>query len=199
MKKILAIDIGYGSVKVIYGYSDNTIKNQFKFTSVVAVTGKDEYIKDKRIVEYKDKSYYVGEDALQFPSDALIDITEFKNLIYFAPLFVYTAIKKIGEIPDTIVCGLSKAQLQYSLAFKEAIQNFRVNDEEFNFENVYILPQGAGSKITIDNYGVDFPNKQQEFTGLSNYVGVDIGFNTIDIFLVTNGKTSPYLFKGIEN
>ena len=74
-----------------------------------------------------------------------------------------------------------------------------MNDEEFNFENVYILPQGAGSKITIDNYGVDFPNKQQEFTGLSNYVGVDIGFNTIDIFLVTNGKTSPYLFKGIEN
>ena len=33
MKKILAIDIGYGSVKVIYGYSDNTIKNQFKFTN----------------------------------------------------------------------------------------------------------------------------------------------------------------------
>ena len=81
MKKILAIDIGYGSVKVIYGYSDNTIKNQFKFTSVVAVTGKDEYIKDKRIVEYKDKSYYVGEDALQFPSDALLDVKDFKALI----------------------------------------------------------------------------------------------------------------------
>ena len=52
----------------------------------------------------------------------------------------------IGEIPDVVVCGSSKAQLQYSLTFKEAIQKFTVNNEEFSFENVYILPQGAGSK-----------------------------------------------------
>ena len=56
MKKVLAIDIGYGSVKVIYGYEDGTIKNQFKFTSIVALIDKDEFIKDKRILDYKDKS-----------------------------------------------------------------------------------------------------------------------------------------------
>ena len=199
MKKVLAIDIGYGSVKVIYGYEDGTIKNQFKFTSIVALIDKDEFIKDKRILDYKDKSYYVGEDALNFPHTCQYDIIDFNNLIYFAPLFLYKALQMIGEIPDVIVCGLSKAQLQYSLTFKEAIQKFTVNNEEFSFENVYILPQGAGSKLAIDTYGVDFPNKQQEFTGLSNYVGVDVGFNTVDIFLVTNGKTSPMYFRGIEN
>lgn len=198
MKTILGIDIGYGSVKCVLGSSDGDIKKLFKFTSIIAATSPNAYIKDTRIFAYKGKHYYVGNDALQMPSDAVIDITEYKNLEYFAPLFLHATIKQIGIVPDIIVCGLSKAQLHNSGYFKEALQKFTVDDQEYTFDNVWILPQGAGSKLAIDKYGDNFPRQQTEFQGLTNYIGVDIGFNTLDIFLVTNGKTSPNLFEGIE-
>lgn len=135
---------------------------------------------------------------MHLPSENLIDITDYKNLEYYAPLFLYHALLEIEETPDVIVSGLSKSQIENSGHFKEGLKNFEVNDKRFSFDNVFILPQGAGSKLTIDRYGDDFPNQQQEFTGTTSFVGCDIGFNTLDMFLVTDGKTSPNLFEGIE-
>jgi len=119
-------------------------------------------------------------------------------LEYYAPLFLFHALQQLEEKPDVIVYGLSKAQIANSGYFKESLQKFIVNNQEFNFENVFVLPQDAGSKLTIDKYGANFPHAQQEFTEETTYVGCDIGFNTLDMFLVTEGKTSPNLFEGIE-
>lgn len=198
MKSVLGLDVGYGDTKVTFGYSNGEIKKQFKFPSVIGITKRNEYIQDNRIYDYKEHSYYVGEHALHLPSDNLIDITEYKNLEYYAPLFLYHALQQLEEEPDVIVSGLSKAQIANSGYFKESLQKFVVNNQEFNFENVFVLPQGAGSKLTIDKYGANFPHLQQEFTEETTYVGCDIGFNTLDMFLVTEGKTSPNLFEGIE-
>ncbi len=198
MKTILGIDIGFGDVKVTVGTSEGQVDKQFKFTSTIGITKRNEYVQDSRIYDFREHSYYVGENALHLPSENLIDITDYKNLEYYAPLFLYHVIKLIGYKPDIIVSGLSKAQIENSGHFKEGLMNFTVSGEVFNFQEVYILPQGAGSKLTIDKYGNNFPNQQQEFTGSTSFVGCDIGFNTLDMFLVTDGKTSPNLFEGIE-
>jgi hypothetical protein len=198
MKTILGIDIGFGDVKVTVGTSEGQIQKQFKFTSTIGITKRNEYVQDSRIYDFKEHSYYVGENALHLPSENLIDITDYKNLEYYAPLFLYHALKLTGVVPQIIVSGLSKAQIQNSGHFKEGLQSFEVNGTPFTFDEVYILPQGAGSKLCIDKYGNNFPNQQQEFTGDTSFVGCDIGFNTLDMFLVTDGKTSPNLFEGIE-
>ncbi len=198
MKKVLGVDIGFGDVKVSYGTSDGNIEKQFKFTSAIGVTERNEFIKDTRIYDFKDYCYCVGEDALHLPSENLIDITDYKNLEFYAPLFLYHVLKMIKVQPDIIVSGLSKAQIENSGHFKEGLMNFTVDGKEFNFKDVYILPQGAGSKLTIDKYGNNFPHLQEEFMGSTTFVGCDIGFNTLDLFLVTDGKTSPSLFEGIE-
>jgi hypothetical protein len=198
MKKVLGIDIGFGDVKVTVGTSEGQVEKQFKFTSTIGITKRNEYVQDSRIYDFKEHSYYVGENALHLPSENLIDITDYKNLEYYAPLFLYHAIKMIGFKPDIIVSGLSKAQIQNSGHFKEGLQSFEVSGEPFTFGEVYILPQGAGSKLCIDKFGNNFPNEQTEFTGTTSFVGCDIGFNTLDMFLVTDGKTSPNLFEGIE-
>lgn len=197
-KKVLGIDIGFGDVKVSYGTADGNIEKQFKFTSAIGITQRNEYIKDTRIYDFKDHSYCVGEDALHLPSENLIDITEYKNLEYYAPLFLFHVLKMIDVQPDIIVSGLSKAQIENSGHFKEGLMDFTVDDKNFSFSDVYILPQGAGSKLTIDKYGNNFPHLQEEFMGTTTFVGCDIGFNTLDMFLVTDGKTSPNLFEGIE-
>ena len=199
MKTILGIDIGYGDTKVIFGTADGKIDKQFKFPSTIGITKHSQFVQDNRIFDFKEHSYYVGADALNLPSQNMIDINEYKNLEFYSPLFLYYVIKKLGVTPDIIVCGLSKSQIQNSGYFKENLTHFTVNDEEFNFENIYILPQGAGSKLAIDKYGDNFPHPQTDFNGQNTFVGVDIGFNTLDMFLVTDGKTSPSVFEGIEH
>ena len=198
MKKILGIDIGFGDVKVTVGTDEGQVEKQFKFTSTIGITKRNAHVSDSRIYDFKDHSYYVGENALHLPSQNLIDITDYKNLEYYAPLFMYHAIKMIGYRPDIIVSGLSKAQIENSGHFKEGLMDFVVSGEQFVFDSVYILPQGAGSKLTIDKFGNNFPHPQEEFMGTTTFVGCDIGFNTLDMFLVTDGKTSPNLFEGIE-
>lgn len=196
-KKILGIDIGFGDVKVIFGTSDNEIIKHFKIPSMIGITERNTHICDTRIYDYKEHSYYVGKDAEYLPSENLIDITEYKNLEYYSPLFLNKVLDIIDETPDIIVTGLSKAQIENSGHFKDALKKFQVNNINMNFEDIYVLPQGAGSKLAIDKYGNNFPNIQNEFSK-TTYVGCDIGFSTLDMFLVTDGKTSPNLFEGIE-
>jgi len=197
-KTILGLDIGYGDVKVIYGTEDGTILKKFKFISAIGITKKNEHVQDKRIYEFKGHNYYVGENATHLPSENRIDIIDYKNLEYYAPLFLYHVIKQINAIPDIVVTGLSKAQITNSGYFQATLKDFEVNGKHFTFENVYVLPQGAGSKITVDKYGTHFPKEQDEFLGNTTFVGCDVGFNTLDMFMVTDGKTSPNLFEGIE-
>lgn len=199
MKIIFGADIGFGDVKVIVMTEDGEVIMQFKFPTVLGVTKTNEHLNDAKVIEFGGYSYYVGEDALTLPSESLIDITDYDNLEHYAPLMMYKAIKESGYSPDVLVTGLSKAQIENSGYFKERLEKFEVNGEKFEFENVFVLPQGAGSKLCIDVYGDDFPNKVKTFTGTQTFVGCDIGFNTLDLFQVVNGVTSANLFEGIEN
>jgi len=198
MKKILGIDVGYGDCKVTLATEDGSIEKQFKFPSVIGITKTNEHVQDKRCFDFKGHTYYVGKSALKLPSESIIDITDYKNLEYYAPLFLYYVIKQIECVPDIVVSGLSKAQIENSGYFKEAISKIEVNGETIELPTVFILPQGAGSKLCIDKYGNNFPHEQQEFTGTTSFIGCDIGQNTLDMFLVNDGKTSPNLFEGIE-
>ena len=198
MKYILGLDIGYGSIKVSLLNETGEILKIFKFPSMIAITKKNEFINDNRIYEFKGHHYYVGENAANMPSENLIEITEYKNLEFYSSLFLYHTLKMIEVKPDIIVTGLSIAQIQNSGYFKETLQEFVVNGEQFKFDEIYVLPQGAGSKLTIDKYGTNFPHEQTEFLGNSTYVCCDVGMNTLDTFMCTDGKTSPNLFEGIE-
>jgi len=198
MKHILSCDIGYGDVKIVWGTSDGTIIKKMKFPSMIGVTKRNPHIPDPRIYDFKGHSYHVGENAEHLPFENLIDITEYANLEYFAPLFLFHTLGLIEGTPDIIVSGLSKSQIENSGHFQDALKNFEVNGEKMTFENVSVLPQGAGSKFTIDKYGSNFPEIQTEFMDKTTFVGCDIGFNTLDMFMVVNGKSSANLFEGVE-
>lgn len=203
---ILGIDIGYGDVKVIIG-DGNQITHQFKFSSAIAKAARASAIRDARIVELQSihdgevQQVYVGNDALMLPSSQIVDISDYDALELYAPVFIYQALKTAGISSNevhTLVSGLSVTQLSQSGYFKERIKHFKINNEVFEFENVFLLPQGAGSKMAFDKYGSNFPNQRIE-SSTNTFVGCDIGFNTLDMYYVTDGKTSPNLFEGIAN
>lgn len=200
---ILGIDIGYGDVKVILG-NQRQITHQFKFSSAIAKAGKASAIRDVRIVDVtvdgQIEQVYVGADALVLPSSQIVDITNYEALEAYAPVFIWHAMQLAEVNPEDVkilVSGLSKAQLDQSGYFKERIKDFVINGREFHFDQVFLLPQGAGSKMAFDKYGDNFPDIRTEASN-NTFVGCDIGFNTLDLYYVTNGKTSPNLFEGIS-
>lgn len=203
--KSLGLDIGYGDVKVVIG-DGNEITHIFKYSSAIARAQKVSSIRDPRIVEVNLPSgeldqVYVGPDALSLPSNMIVDIRDYQMLEAYAPAFIAKALETAeidaSEI-DVMVCGLSVAQLGMSGYFKERIKQFTVSGKEYKFDKIFLLPQGAGSKLAFDMFGDHYPQPRTTNTS-ETYVGGDIGFNTLDMFYVTDGKTSPNLFEGVEN
>ena len=85
---ILGLDVGYGHTKVILSNENGDVLKKFKFPSVIGRTKSNAYIKDNKIFNYKGYDFYVGNDANALPSESLIDITEYKNLEFYAPVFL---------------------------------------------------------------------------------------------------------------
>jgi hypothetical protein len=56
MKNILGIDIGFGDVKVTIGTSEGQVSKQFKFTSTIGITKRNEHVSDSRIYDFRDHS-----------------------------------------------------------------------------------------------------------------------------------------------
>jgi actin-like ATPase involved in cell morphogenesis len=169
--KAIGLDIGFGYVKVVSG------SGMKKFPSIFApelfVTNK---IKTRKVMEYEDKKYVVGDDA-----DDIADVTRLQtveDIIKWAPLFAAYAIKHVPE-RQRICIGLP---VQYVLRNKELVEelkgslrNFRVNGLTYKFD-VIAMAQGIGA------YN-DYHRKNE-----AEYVVVDIGYNTLDLVYVRDGK-----------
>lgn len=194
---ILGLDIGFGDVKVCLGDSNGDIVKKFKFPSLIGITKAIENVENNRIKEFDGNYYMVGNYAEHLPSVNLIDISEYKNLEYYAPLLLQHAVDICGVEPEIIVTGLSIAQIQNSGYFQQRIENYTINGKTYN-RKIFVLPQGAGCKLTVDKFGANFPKPQTEFMGDKNYIILDIGFNTLDSLMISNGKTDPNLFEGVE-
>lgn len=196
--KIGGIDVGFGDVKCTYGTERDIIKI-FKFPSVVAKITSNDLVHDDRVFFNSGLSYYVGEDALKLESSKIQDVTTYQNLERYTPLFLSKCLQIIGEIPDVINVGLSIAHIEQSGHYKESVSGFFVNDLKVKASKVTVIPQGIGAKIAFDAYGENFPDPRKDYNEQANYIGVDLGFNTVDVFQVINGKTTPNLIRGIEN
>lgn len=192
---ILAVDVGYSGTKIVSG-TERGIDKIFEINSVVAQVPKNELVSDNRIVTYDGNTYYVGSDALSVQTESIIEITDYSKLEYFAPLFVFKAIMESDSKPDILVLGLSIAQIGNSGHYKEKIENFLKSGGLT--PKIVVLPQGAIAKVTIDNYADHFPEKTKEFNSEASYLIGDLGFNTLDVGHVVNGKISSNLVKGLE-
>lgn len=192
---ILAVDVGYGDVKVISGNA-NGISRVYKFPTAVAPVKVNELLKDPRLIKLGDETFYVGEDALSLPLESQINIDNYPALEKYAPILIAKAMLNETVKPDMIVLGLSIAQAKNSGHYKKAVADYF---KPLGIEcKIKLLPQGAAAKKAIDKYGETFPEETTELLSSATYVGADIGFNTLDIFFVLNGKTSSALVKGIE-
>ena len=197
--KVLGIDVGFGDCKITYGETNGTIEKFYKFNSVLGKVDVNELVPDKRVYSYHGGDYYIGKLALSLESSKIVDLISYENLEMYTPLLIRHVIENLPEVPAVIVVGLSIAHTANSAYFKEAIKTYLIKELNLKIQDVFVLPQGIGGKLTFDKYGLTFPEATESFVANSNYIGIDIGFNTLDIFQVVNNRTSSNLVRGLEN
>jgi hypothetical protein len=197
---VLGIDLGFGDVKVT-AMSLGQILKLYKFSSAVAAITESEHFKDERAIKMGDISYYIGDLALNQPSAAIIDMTEYEHLEAYLPLFLHKVLTDLGcnpeNYPKQLAIGLSVAHISQSGHFKaKADEYFKVLGWNVG---VMVIPQGAGIKVACDKYFVDFPSTDNAIRVQGNtYVIADIGMGTLDLLYVADGKVTPNQVRGIE-
>jgi plasmid segregation protein ParM len=168
----IAIDIGYGDTKVM-------IKDKiFKFASAIekkkeAQANYQEIIDD--VYEFGGKQYTVGDKAL---SNA-ISTRGFNFLVKYSPLIVYHAIKLAGldtTKPIHIITGLSIINWQEKEQFTNALKKINVNNEIIE-PKIKLMAQGQGIYH-------DYKEKLDK----GDVCIVDIGYNTFDFLVFTDGN-----------
>jgi len=168
----IAIDIGYGDTKVIAG------DKIFKFAS--AIEKKKEAQSDYQdsaddVYEFHGKKYIVGDKALT----NAVSTRGFNFLVKYSPLIIYHAIKKAGldtSKPIRVITGLSIVNWQEREKFISTIKVINVNNEVIE-PKIKLMAQGQGIFI-------DYDGKKND----GDICVVDIGYNTFDFLVFTDGK-----------
>ncbi len=189
-EKIVAIDVGYGDVKVFDGekyYKHPTAVAPYSFSSFAGKIEQDEnspYLEES-IYTLDGRDYLIGNRALQ---DIYCKSSRSESFIFkYTPLFIYKAIEDTGFMPDTVALGIplinyiASDSRVFKKKYKERVGKFIINSQVISIDNVEIFAQGHG--IYIDCL------TQEENRNLKkeSVLVVDIGFNTIDILSVVEG------------
>lgn len=178
----LAIDLGYGDVKICLKKEDDTMMIA-KFPSAVAKVNPKRFGAGEA-VEFEGDYYLIGENAINYKP---VEMNDYETLEKYSPLLVFHAFRKYGDF-DTIVTGLSIRQEDKSGDFKDRLSNFIIDGIEYNLD-VKLLPQGIGAKVVAE----------KQFSDISNYLVCDGGFNTVDLVPVFDGKADIHSVDALEN
>lgn len=184
MKK-LAIDVGYSSTKLKFEGKLHKLPSAISFATDLGIDyGEDD------IIKYKGESYYVGEAAVGMET---FTTTDFGFKSNFDPVIIYHVVKKLGLIEDAknknlkLYLTLALADWKHKDAYLEILKNYEVDGIQIGFEDITLLPQGAGAYMGyVGNKG----------THPMSAAVIDIGFNTINFLVYENGAPKRAHSKG---
>ncbi len=184
MKK-LVIDIGYSSSKIKFE------EKLYKFPTAVAFaidTGINYGSGDT--VKFKNEEYYVGDDAVTLETFNTVDYAFKQN---FDPLIIYHILKKLNLVEEAqkggiqLTLTLSLTDWRHKDKYLPIVSDFEADGLTFHFENITLLPQGAGAYMTYMSKHEEHPDST---------VIVEIGFNTVNLMLYEHGKPQKAHSKG---
>lgn len=209
-KVYLGLDIGFGDVKIVAAFpTDGSEPPEgqrhhgrlfTKFPTAIA-SAKEGIIGDLGEAEeeylFNGRKYLVGPPALQCRE--IFSTRDITFLITYAPLLVYRAIEHLSEKRAIPLVDLLNGKIRLCLGvplayFHErrtellkALEDCRVSGNRITFESVDIRAQGQGILFDymLDDSGIPLPARLN-----FNILIVDIGFNTVDILGVIQGRPS---------
>lgn len=197
----IGIDIGFGDVKIITGKINTTSgpeKHEKYPLALARITNRSiEGLNDAQLeYAFENRRYLLGSDAMV--SRNIIPTRDIDFLLEFSPLLVFRALEFAAQafhLPLQTVCTSAEICLGLPLAYYKAKKNdlayrlkyFEVSGYQINIPSPAIQAQGQG--ILLDFLFDDQSRPNREWIG-SNLLILDIGFNTVDILCVHEGRSS---------
>lgn len=191
----LGLDIGYGYTKYCI-LDDNGKIHYDKIVSGVCrvpdstyseLTDKDSYY------IFKDKKYLIG-DLSSMLMESPIDVMEYEGYKEVSVVIAsYMLHKHRNYNIDEIRLGLTPAMWDK----KDEYLDFICSELGLTKDKVAIKIQGLSGHQCYKKYGIDPGSDENQSQYISeNYVGLDIGHNTLDFYIVLDGKVLDYGIKG---
>ena len=198
----MGLDIGFGDVKAVFAKfvgSGRFETENIKFPSAIArvknkaISGLD----DAQIeYEFEKRKYLIGKDALS--SANIIPTRDIDFIMEFSPLFIFRAMEFVSEkyhISMDSLCNQTEICLGLPLAYyiskkrqlSQRLSSFEVLGCKVTPHRLAIQAQSQG--ILLD-YLLDDQCKPNKKRLGKDLLILDIGFNTIDILCVNEGRSS---------
>lgn len=185
--RLLAIDLGYSSVKVAY-YNEDGVLQFDKYISAVAKLPEKPMETDNDVLFQLGTDYYVlGPSALKVSRNVLLNLETFEDMKTAYPVWVSYLLKKYGKF-DKVIIGLSMAFTDRA----DELLKYLYDTLMIREENFFIcLPQGLSCKVGYTEFGNDIREvTTKNDVRLRNYLILDGGFLTLDVSQVINGSAS---------
>ena len=194
---ILAVDLGYSSVKCAY-YNESDVLQLEKFISCTAKVDSPLESDDDSLFQLGTNYYVLGTPALKVPRSQQIKLNSWEGLLEIYPVWISFLLKKYGGREK-----FTKVAIGLSLAFKDKAEELLEKLEKTLMipkDYFIILPQGIIAKKIYYEYGLNINEaSKKNNTKVPNLLIVDGGFLTLDICNVINGTASSSATIGIEN
>jgi len=198
----LGLDIGFGDVKVVARFDSKNRHISTKFSTAVAyardgIIGKLEGEGGNGVYNFNTRKYLVGDSALY--SRDIFSTRDINFLMEFAPLLAYVAVEKVAEAGNGAsepafrankgVClGIPLAYFHSKhTALANVVRQCAVSGSLLQFEQVEVRAQGQG--ILFDFALKDDGTPIEDRLDMTMLI-VDVGFNTVDILGVVDGRSS---------
>jgi len=176
----VGLDLGYSAAKLKMGEELSTIPTAISFAVDLGI----EYGNSHSYI-YENEDLYVGTDAI---GEAFTTL-DYKFKFKYDPILIFHALYKLGALNInqeeqnhlTLRVGLALADWKNKDEYIARISEIKVDGKVFRFNNIKIIPQGAGAYL---DYIYQKTNSQHPDTCSL----VDIGYNTINFLNFSEGN-----------
>ena len=197
--KLIAIDVGYSSVKVARHDSAGLIQFD-KFINAVAKINNPLEMDNDIMFNLLDQTYVLGPAALKVSKEFLLDMKTYEDLKIVTPVWISYLLRKYSDVHyDKVIIGLSLAFSDMADDLLKYIQDTLLIEDPHYF---MLLPQGIAAKESYSEFGLDLgamESTKSNMTKLRNYLIVDGGFETLDFACVVQGRASTGAAMGIKD
>ena len=194
-KIVVGIDVGFSHIKhamwdgvspVIRKVGTNLINKGD--VSGLGVGGAD-------VVNVGGEEYILFDSAMRANSNKVANISDYESMKKYSPIFIKGIIEKYykGLDIDKICCGLSAV---YKDRREDYIEHLQKILPEYA-DKLQVGLQGYSCFLSLNKFGLNI-DSLTETTPFSDYLIVDIGFNTVDLCLVTQSIAKEDEVMGLE-
>lgn len=198
--KVLAIDLGYSSIKYSYIDENGALVNDKMISAIAKLPEAPLEVDNDTVFRLGTDWYILGPNALKTARSYQLPLETFEDMLKVYPVWLSYILKKFSNITwDRVAIGLSMAFSDKADELLKYLYETLMIDPGTQY--FICLPQGLSSRVCFAKYGENVRNSSSHVTDtkLDSFVLVDGGYLSIDICAVIDSKSAAGATIGIPD